>query len=93
MLGDRIKALRQAQNLNQIQLGKALGVSKQTISNWENGNIAPSIDTLLTISNYFRCTTDYLLELDDLRTIDVTGLTPEQISHIQMIVLDFKKLL
>ena len=39
MLSERIKELRLSRNLNQVQLGEALWVTKQTISNWENDNI------------------------------------------------------
>ena len=39
------------------------------------------------------CTTDYLLELDNERVfIDTTGLTLEQIAHIQLLVNDFRTL-
>lgn len=43
MLGDIIKTLRLSHNLNQVQLAKSLSVSKQTVSNWENNNILPSM--------------------------------------------------
>lgn len=46
MFGDQIKALRQAAKLNQVQLAEKLNVSKQSVSNWENNNIMPSIDML-----------------------------------------------
>ena len=65
MLGERLKLLRQAHNLNQVQLADELHVSKQSVSNWENNSIMPSIEILLKISRYFRVSTDYLLELDD----------------------------
>lgn len=91
MLGDRIKELRLAQNLTQVQLADKLGVSKQTVSNWENGNIPPSIDMLLSVIEYFHCSADYLLGLDGLRTIRVDGLTIEQASHLQALVQDLKK--
>ena len=92
MLGDRIKELRNAQNLTQVQLADKLGVSKQTVSNWENGNIPPSIDMLLVLTNYFHCTADFLLGLDELRTLNVDGLSVEQISHLQSLVQDLKKI-
>ena len=64
MFGDMIKNLRQSRNLNQVQLAASLNVSKQTVSNWENNNILPSIDMLVKISQFFSVSTDYLLELD-----------------------------
>ena len=56
MLGDRIKTLRTARNLSQVELARKLNVSKQSVSNWENNNILPSVvrifDSILCIFNY-----------------------------------------
>lgn len=49
-LNENIKQLRLAQNLSQVDLAKALGVTKQSISNWENNNIQPSIDMLIRLA-------------------------------------------
>lgn len=91
MFGDRIKTLRKSQNINQVQLAQKLDVSKQTLSNWENNNILPSIEMLIKIANYFSVSTDYLLELDDRQYIEITGLSDSQLSHIQQIIQDIKK--
>lgn len=88
MFGDMIKRLRQSHNLNQVQLANSLNVSKQTISNWENNNILPSIEMLVRIAEYFSVSTDYLLELDSRRYIEITGLSDQQLAHIQMIIGD-----
>lgn len=88
MFGEIIKNLRTAYNLNQVQLANVLDVSKQTISNWENNNIMPSIDMLIRIANYFCVSTDYLLELDSRQYIEVSGLSIEQLAHIQQIIKD-----
>lgn len=88
MFGEIIKNLRTAHNINQVQLANVLDVSKQTISNWENNNIMPSIDMLIRIANYFCVSTDYLLELDSRQYIEVTGLSDEQLAHIQQIIKD-----
>lgn len=91
MFGDIIKNLRKAHNFSQVQLAERLGVSKQTISNWENNNILPSIDMLIRISRFFSVSTDYLLELDSRHYIEVTDLTETQLAHIQQIIDDIKK--
>lgn len=49
MFGDIVKKLRTAHNYSQVQLAEKLGVSKQTVSNWENNNILPSIDMLIGV--------------------------------------------
>ena len=86
MLGERIKGLRIAFNYSQVNLADKLGVTKQSISNWENGNIIPSVEMLLKIANVFSVTTDYLLGEDDRRHLDVDGLTPEQMALVQRMV-------
>lgn len=90
MFDERLKELRNAQNLNQVALGKILGVSKQCVSNWENNNIQPSIDMLVKIAEYFGVTTDYLLGLDKSQYVNVDGLSAAQRDHIQQIINDIK---
>ena len=91
MFGEMLKMMRKSRNLNQVQLAAQLNVTKQTISNWENNNILPSIDMLVKISHYFSVSTDYLLELDNRFYLEVSGLTVEQIAHIQPIINDIRR--
>lgn len=88
MFGEIIKTLRLSYNLSQVQLAGELNVSKQTVSNWENNNILPSIDMLVKISRFFSVSTDYLLELDNRRYIEITDLTDKQLAHIRLIIKD-----
>lgn len=88
MYGEIIKNLRLSYNLSQVQLANELNVSKQTISNWENNNILPSIEMLIKLSLFFSVSTDYLLELDNRRYIEITCLTNEQTAHVQQIIRD-----
>lgn len=88
MLGDRIRELRCSHSLSQVELAQRLHVSKQTISNWENNNVPPSIDTLIRIATFFDVSTDYLLEFSNKRTLNADGLTDTQIAHIQAIIHD-----
>ena len=88
MLNEQIRELRNIRGISQIQLANKLGVTKQSVSNWENDNILPSIEMLVKIANFFEVSTDYLLGLDKKRTLDVENLTEIQISHIQLIVDD-----
>lgn len=93
MLGERIKDLRIEKNLNQVELAHKLSCSKQTVSNWENNNILPSVEILKKIALFFNCSTDYLLELEDERMfLEVTTLTPRQLVHIQQLVNDLSEL-
>lgn len=96
MFAQRFKYLRQSKGLNQVQLGENLGVKKQTVSNWENDNIMPSTEMLEKIATFFQVSTDYLLgrenvSMEGVLTMDITGLTPQQVEHIRAIVEDFRQ--
>ncbi len=90
-LNENIKRLRLARGLNQVEFAKAMGVSKQCVSNWENDNVMPSIEMLIKIADFFNVTTDYILGRNERTYIDVTGLSDEQISHISLIVSDISQ--
>jgi transcriptional regulator with XRE-family HTH domain len=90
MLDERIKKLRTERGLSQIELAQLLHVTKQSVSNWENDNILPSIEMLIKIANCFSVTTDYLLGLDDKHLLDTSGLSEPEIAHIQLIIKDIK---
>lgn len=92
MLNEKIKKLRTSHGISQVILAKELGVSKQCVSNWENDNILPSIDMLVRIAGYFRVSCDYLLDIDERKTIDVSGLSDEEIAHISLIVKDLSSI-
>ena len=91
MFGEIIQNLRKSRGLNQVELARRLGVTKQAVSNWENNNILPSIDMLVRIAKYFSVSCDYLLEMDHRYFIDASGLTLEEVSHIQQIINDIHK--
>lgn len=93
MLGQRIKELRSALNWGQVDLAKRLGVAKQTVSNWENDNIQPSIDMLIRLSDLFHVTTDYLLGRDDILRISIEGLPVDIVAHFDLLIQDFKALI
>lgn len=88
MLGENIRRLRQERGLCQEDLGRRIGASKQSVSNWENGNIAPSIDLLIRLADFFGVSTDYLLGREERRTLSATGLSDIQATHIQQIIDD-----
>ena len=90
MFYERIKELRNSLGINQVEFGKRIGVTKQCISNWESGYIQPSIDMLVRIAKTFSVSTDYLLGLNDKPTLDVEGLTNEQILHLRAIIDDIR---
>lgn len=83
--------LREAVNLSQVQLAEKLHVSKQSVSNWENGNILPSIEMLVKIARVFSVSTDYLLGLDDRQFLEVSGLSGTERAHVQALIDDLRR--
>ena len=90
MFYERIKELRLSLGITQVQLANRLGVTKQCVSNWESGYIQPSIDMLVRIAKTFSVSADYLLGLSDTPTLDVAGLTSEQILHLRAVIDDIR---
>lgn len=91
MLGQRICELRTALGWSQIQLAKRLGAAKQTVSNWENDNIQPSIEMLVRLARIFGVTTDYLLGLEEIPRLDVEGLPQEVVTHLTLLIEDYRR--
>lgn len=55
-MNNRIEEIRKERGVNQAELAKALGVSRQTISSLENGRYNPSIELAYRLSKYFGMT-------------------------------------
>lgn len=91
MLGQRICELRTSLGWSQVDLAKRLGVAKQTVSNWENENIQPSIEMLVRLAKLFNVTTDYLLGLDSIPRLDVDGLPAALVAHLSLLIDDYRE--
>ena len=91
MLRERIRSLRNNRGISQVELAEALHVTKQSVSNWENNNIQPSIEVLVKIARYFSVRADYLLGFDDRDYIEITGLSEKELDHIRLIIEDIRK--
>lgn len=92
MLSQRIHELRLDFGWSQVELAKRLNISKQTVSNWENDNIQPSIEMLMRLAKTFGVTTDYLLGLDHAPRLDITGLPSEVVAHMALLIDDYRKI-
>lgn len=62
--GNRIRLLRKQAGLTQEELGKKMGVIKQTVSSWENNISEPNSEILLSMASVFDVSVDYLLGND-----------------------------
>lgn len=63
--GYRLKELRVENNIGQVELAKAINVSKGIISLWENGLREPKLSNLIALAKFFRVSIDFLASLED----------------------------
>ena len=89
-LAENIKRLRLQKRLTQTQLGKKLGVGTSIISGYETQDRLPSISMLIKLAAEFNVTIEYLLGINKNKTIDVSDLTDEQISAINIVIDQFR---
>lgn len=59
-IGERITQLRKEQNISQVQLAKALEVSRQAVSKWENDQSVPDMVKLIQLADLLKTDTEYL---------------------------------
>lgn len=88
--GKRLKKLRLQNNLSQAQLADRLGLTKSVISAYENSVRMPSYEVLISISRIFNVTTDYLLGVENKITLDLSGLTVDEIASIKKLIKAIK---
>jgi transcriptional regulator with XRE-family HTH domain len=70
IFGARLRELRTAAGLTQRELAKRSGTSSAAISNFEAGNNAPSLGTLVRLADALECnTSDLLKDLDRRRRV------------------------
>ena len=60
-IGERIKELRKEQNVSQVQLAKALGVSRQAVSKWETDLSVPDTLKLIQLADLLMTDTEFIV--------------------------------
>ena len=61
-MADRIQYLRKTNGISQEELADKVGVSRQAVSKWESEQSLPDLGKIITMSDYFGVTTDYILK-------------------------------
>lgn len=62
-----LKKIREYKSQSQLNLAMKIGVQQENISAYENGKAMPTVDTLLKLCKYYNCSSDFLLDLTDIR--------------------------
>ena len=60
----KIKVLRKAAGIKQVNLAKTLGVGQPSLCAWETGKAQPTADKLRALAKALGCTIDDLFEKD-----------------------------
>jgi len=59
-VADRIIQLRKEQHMSQIDLAEAVGVTRQAVSKWENGQSLPDAKKMILIADVLESDVEYL---------------------------------
>lgn len=86
LLSSKIKLLREKQELTQADLARKLGLTRSSINAWEMGLSVPSTNYIVELSKLFNVSSDYLLGLDKTSTLQVSGLTPKQVTVLNELI-------
>ena len=84
--GSNLKELRLKYKMTQKELADKIGVTKSVISYYELQERSPSPEVLIKLSGIFHVTTDYLLGIEQKHSIDVSGLSSEEVPIIERLI-------
>lgn len=80
MTAEKIKKLREARGWTQAELARRLGVTRNGVNSWEQGLSMPSPACLVELAKVFSVSTDYLLGVESLDSVNVTGLAAQDVA-------------
>ena len=89
--GNVFKELRMNAGMTQTELAKRLGITKSVVSYYELQKRTPSPDVLVRLAEIFHVSTDFLLGIKPLKTIDVSDLTDDDIKLLLITVETLRK--
>lgn len=68
-LSSRIVDLRRQSGMTQAELARRMHLSRSSVNSWESAASYPSIDSLISLSQVFHVSTDYLLGVSSSKSI------------------------
>lgn len=91
-LAERLQTLRKEKHLSQKEVANALDISVSILSNYESKERTPSLENLVALANFYRCSTDYLLgfEKPTNSILDVSMLRDNQVQLLQAFIDSLK---
>lgn len=80
MTAETIKQLREARGWTQAELARRLNISRNGVNTWEQGLSMPSPHFLVELAKIFSVSTDFLLGVESLHTINVSDLSIKDVA-------------
>ena len=80
MIAQKIKKLREARNWSQAELARRVDVTRNWVNSWEQGLSMPSPACLVELAKVFSVSTDYLLGIESLERVNVSGLDSKEVA-------------
>ena len=77
-IGRKIIELRKSRGYTREDLAKKIGMSPNTLRNYENGLREPGHQFIKDVASHFNVTSDYLLGLDKKNPLQKQGMTAEE---------------
>ncbi|HDU7715932.1 TPA: helix-turn-helix transcriptional regulator [Listeria monocytogenes] len=79
--GDKLKSLRKSKKMTQAELASKIGVSKWSVTSYEQGRTSPSVEVLIKICETLDTSSDYMLGISDTVPHEMTtvGLSDEEV--------------
>lgn len=91
MVAEKIKALREAENMTQAALAKKLGITRSSVNAWEMGISVPSTQYVVELSALFKVSTDYLLDIKKTSSLSLDGLTEDDVQVVFAVANQLRK--
>lgn len=92
MVAEKIKTLREKNNLTQSSLAKKLNVTRSSVNAWEMGISVPSTALIVELAKLFHVSTDYLLGINKSATLDISTLNEKETMILYELIEYFRSL-
>ena len=91
MISNRIKSLREINQLTQSELARHLGITRSSVNAWEQGISVPSTQYVVELARFFDVSTDYLLGVSNSATLGLSGLNEDDVQLVYRIIMHLRK--
>ena len=85
-IADKIKALRESRGMTQAELARQLGITLSGVNAWEMGLSVPSTQYVVDLALFFNVSSDFLLGIDSSFTLNVEGLSDDDICMLRALI-------